>query len=77
MDIDEDKNPYLSLKGENLSLNSKYVPVAIVNNQLADVLQSDDKEIKIRLSKSHSIQNNNDLIITFDPYAIVKMNIKI
>jgi len=75
--LDEDRNPCLYIKGENLSLNTKYTPVAVVNNQLADVIQSDDKEIKIRLSHSHSIQDNNDLIITFDPYAIVKMNIKI
>ena len=77
LDLDEDQNAFLSIKGENLSLNKKYVPVVVVNNQLADVIQSDEKEIRIRLSESHSIKDNNDLIITFDPYAIVKMNIKI
>ncbi len=75
--LDENNQPYLHITGQNFSLNPDYPPVAVLNNKLADVFHSNSGNLKIFLNKDHLTGNENELILTLDPYAIVKMNIKI
>lgn len=77
LSLDDNNKPYLHVKGENFSLTSDYPPVAVMNNKLADVILSNAQELKIALNKNHLAGNENELILTLDPYAIVKMNVKI
>jgi hypothetical protein len=75
--IDEDQTPYLLIQGEHLHVDPEFRPVAIVNQALAEVMSSSPKEMKIRLSGDHNISQNNEVIMTFDPYAVVKVNVKV
>ncbi|MEC5146544.1 hypothetical protein [Chitinophaga sp. 212800010-3] len=77
LSLDEDKRPYLHVKGENFTLDPKYPPVTVINNQLAEVMEFNANEVKIFLNKQHITQNESELIMTFDPYTLVKMNIRI
>jgi hypothetical protein len=77
LSLDEDKRPYLHVKGENFTLDPKYPPVTVINNQLAEVMEFNANEVKILLNKQHITQNESELIMTFDPYTLVKMNIRI
>jgi hypothetical protein len=74
--IDENKLPYFTIKGDNLAIHPEFQPVAVVNETLADVLSHDKYEMKIAIGKQHRIDKNNQLILTFDPFAIVKLNVK-
>jgi hypothetical protein len=77
LSVGEDKIPYLHLKGEQLAVNPKFKPVVVVNETLADVTEHNENEIKIKLTSDNNIADNNDLILTLDPYAIVKLNVKV
>jgi hypothetical protein len=76
LSMTEDKTPVLLIKGNNLAVNSRFKPVAVINETLAEVLSHNEDEIKIQLDKSHNIRDNNELVLTFDPFAIMKLNIK-
>jgi len=73
----DDKIPYLILKGEHLAVNSKFKPVAVINSSLAHVTEHNENEIKIKLTKENNIEGTNNLILTLDPYAIIKLNVKV
>ncbi len=77
LSVQEDQTPFLSIKGNNLGVNKLFRPVAVLNESLAEVTEHNSNEIKIRLSKEHNIASNNNLVLTLDPYAIVKLNVKV
>lgn len=72
----EDDRPYLVIEGENLAVDPKFPPVAVVNQTLAEVMSSSDKRVKIQLTRDHDFSHQNELILTFDPFAVVKVNVK-
>lgn len=76
LSLDDDKVPHLIVHGENLSLHEGYEPVAVINQKLAKVVSSNGDEIKVRLDNEHSMGQDNELIITLDPYALIKLNVK-
>jgi hypothetical protein len=76
LSLDEDNIPYLLIRGKNLAIHPRFKPVAVINQTLAEVLSSDENELKIQLGKNHNIGHNNELILTVDPFAVIKMNIK-
>jgi hypothetical protein len=75
--VDESKTPYLTVSGDNLAIHPKFPPVAVVNQALAEILSYDKNELKIAIGKQHHIDRNNEVILTFDPYAVVKLNLKV
>jgi hypothetical protein len=77
LSMTDDNVPYLIVKGEHLAVNALFKPVAVINSLLADVTAHSEEEIKIKLTKEHNINGNNNLIVTLDPYAIVKLNVNI
>ncbi|GAA3932839.1 hypothetical protein GO495_16730 [Chitinophaga oryziterrae] len=77
LSVDEQDRPFLHVRGENLTLNPKYPPVTVINHNLAEVLEFNANELKILLSKDHITQAESELIMTFDPYTLVKMNIRL
>jgi hypothetical protein len=48
-------------------------PVAVINGQLADVLSSGPGHLTIRLDPEHPLRHENQVVVTFDPYAVVKV----
>src|SRR5678816_3529035 len=47
-----------------------------VNGVLAEVMSSGDSEMTIRLGDEHRFGDTNEVIVTFDPFAVVKMDVK-
>lgn len=76
LEVDENKVPYLSIRGENLAVNPKFAPVAVINDQLAEVMSSSMDEVRIQLSGKHALSHSNEVILTCDPFAVVKVNVK-
>jgi hypothetical protein len=77
LSTDAENKPMLLIEGEHLAINPKFPPVAVVNQVLADVLSSNEGELKIRLDHSHRIDRDNEVILTVDPFAIVKFQMRV
>jgi hypothetical protein len=77
LSVDENGGPYLLVQGENLAVDPAFPPVAVINQRLAEVMSSSDKEIKIEITRDHSLSNDNEVIMTFDPYAVARVNVKV
>ena len=72
----EDGRPVLLVEGEHLAVDSRFPPVAVVNDQLAEVTASSDRSITVQLPLEHELGVENELILTVDPFAVIKMNVK-
>ena len=73
---DESGTPCLLLHGRRLAVDPAFRPVAVVNGTLAEVMSSDGTELTIRLGDEHRFGRDNEVIVTFDPFAVVKMDVK-
>jgi hypothetical protein len=73
---DEQARPYLLIEGENLAVDKSFPPVAVVNQTLAEVMSSSGKEVRVQLTREHGFSDANEVILTFDPFAVIKMNVK-
>ena len=76
LSLDDNEEPYLLIKGKNLAVDPNFPPVAVVNQTLAGVMSSSPEEVKIRVTDEHALAENNEVILTFDPFAVVKLNVK-
>jgi hypothetical protein len=76
LSLDDNNSPFLLIRGENLAIDPGFRPVAVVNRALAEVISSSDREVKLQITGDHDLSENNEVILTFDPYAIVKVNVK-
>ncbi len=76
LSLDEDQSPYLLIQGENLATDPRFQPVAVINEKLADVLSCDENEMRIRITDDHNFSASNELILTVDPFAVLRVNIK-
>ncbi len=74
--MDDTKQPYILVQGENLAIDPKFQPVAVINQALAEVMACSDTALKIQVTKDHHLSENNELILTVDPFAIIKVNLK-
>jgi hypothetical protein len=73
---DEAGGPCLVVDGERLAVDPSFRPVAVLNQTLADVVSSSDKQLTIRLAPGHRMSGDNELILTFDPFAVARVNVK-
>jgi hypothetical protein len=69
------ETPCLTVKGSNLSIDPAFAPVAVVNGVLANVQSRSPSEIRIELGPAHNLSRRNDVILTVDPFAIIKLNV--
>jgi hypothetical protein len=76
MSMEDGGQPCLTVEGKNLAVNPKFPPVAVMNGVLADVVASDSETIKINLNPGHRLSETNELILTVDPFAVVKVNVR-
>lgn len=67
--------PVLLVEGENLHVDDKFEPVAVVNDQLVSVIASDKKQIMIEVQPEIMKGGKNELVMTLDPYAIFRLEI--
>lgn len=75
LSMDRGATRCLTVTGSNLSINPKFEPVAIVNGVLARVQSRSPKQIRIELGPDHALSQRNDVILTVDPFAIIKLNV--
>jgi hypothetical protein len=76
LSVEGDSKPCLVVQGENLAVDPTFPPVAVVNRRLAEVMSSSDKELRIQLGDHHRLLGDNELILTFDPFALVRVNVR-
>jgi len=68
--------PCLLVEGSNLGVDPTFPPVAVINDRLAEVLSSGPGHVAIRLDPGQSLREENEVVVTFDPYAVVKVNVR-
>jgi hypothetical protein len=76
LSMDEASRPYLWIKGRHLAIDPNFEPVAVINQNLAEVMSHSDTEMKVLIDKAHGFGLRNDVILTFDPFAFVRVNVK-
>jgi hypothetical protein len=76
LSLDGESGPCLVVRGDNLAVDPGFPPVAVVNQRLAEVISSSDKELRIQLDDRDGLQPDTELILTFDPYAVVKVKVR-
>jgi hypothetical protein len=76
LSADDDGAPHLAIRGENLAVDPRFQPVAVVNQQLADVTFSSAQEVRIALTGDHHFADNNEVILACDPFAVFKVSVK-
>jgi hypothetical protein len=76
LSLDDQRTPVLLIEGDNLAVNPKFPPVAVVNQVLAEVLSSSARELRIRLDRSHRLDRDSEVVLTVDPFAVVKFQIR-
>jgi hypothetical protein len=72
---DEEGVPSLLVSGRNLAVNPRFPPVAVINDQLADVLSYDEAHVRIKLQPSHDLTTPTELVLTCDPFAVFKVHV--
>jgi hypothetical protein len=73
---DEAHGPCLVISGEHLAVDPKFRPVAVINQNLAEVMSSSEKELKIQIADARKLVDKNEVILTFDPFAVMRLNVK-
>ena len=71
-----DAGPCLVVKGEHLAVDRSFPPVAVVNERLARVKHADPHEVHVLLDPEHGLAPDNELILTFDPFSLVRLNVR-
>lgn len=71
-----DGKPVMIVEGTNLHVDNKFPPVAVINDSLANILSSDETQLKIEIDPDTVRAGTNELVMTLDPYAIFKLEIK-
>lgn len=75
LSMDRGDTRCLTVSGSNLSISPAFEPVAVVNGVLAKVQSRGPKEIRLELGPAHALSRRNDVILTVDPFAIIKLNV--
>jgi hypothetical protein len=73
---DQDHGPVLRIHGQNLAINPRFEPVAVVNQVVADVVSRSATELTLRIGAGHRIGLNNEVVLAVDPFAVVKLQVK-
>jgi hypothetical protein len=76
MSVAEDDVPQLVVEGENLAVDPSFPPVAVLNRRLARVLSSSPSELRVELGDEHELAQSNEMILTFDPFAVVQLKVR-
>lgn len=76
LSTDSESGPYLQIDGENLAIDPRFPTVAVVNEVLAEVMESSESQLKLAIKKEHKLSASNEVIMTFDPFAVIKVNVR-
>lgn len=67
--------PTLIIEGDNLHVDDKFEPVAVVNEHLANIIASDAGKVMIEVDPEVMKNGRNELVMTLDPYAVFRLDI--
>ena len=73
---DDDGAPALLVHGKHLAVNPRFPPVAVINDQLAEVSSCDEAHVRIALPPSHDFATSTELVLACDPFAVFKVHVK-
>jgi len=76
LSVDDENSRSLVIRGDNLAVDPSFRPVAVVNRRLANVLSSSESELRIGLGEHHELTDTNEVILTFDPFAVVRLKVR-
>jgi hypothetical protein len=76
LSTEDEQLPCLVISGRNLAVDPAFRPVAVVNKRLADVVSSSDEELRVQLGEEHALSEDNEVILTFDPFALVRLKVR-
>ena len=76
LSVDEEHGTSLVVEGEHLAVDPLFKPVAVLNRQLAEVMSSSDSELRIKLDDDRELTESNEMILTFDPFAVVRLKVR-
>lgn len=68
--------PTLVLEGRSLATDPAFPPVAVVNGRLADVLSAGEDHLSLDLSDTSPLGPENEIVVTCDPYAVVRVQVR-
>jgi hypothetical protein len=71
-----DDGRHLVLKGKHLAVDESFPPVAVVNDELARVQSATPDEVRVELGPEHELRRENEVILTFDPFAVIRLNVR-
>lgn len=63
------------LEGENLAMQKDFVPVAVINDELAEIKSWSKEKIAMKAPAARG-KRSHELIIALDPYAVFRINLK-
>lgn len=72
---DENAPPSLVIRGQHLAVNPAFPPVAVINDTLAEVLSSDESHVRVALPPGHDPAMHTEIVLTCDPFAILKVHV--
>lgn len=67
--------PCLVIEGENLAVDPQFAPVAVLNQQLAEVTFSSDKELRVQIAPGNAFKESSELILAVDPFAVLRLKV--
>lgn len=73
---DQESRPCLVIRGEKLAVNPNFPPVALIDGQLADVIESSPGELKIRVDDLQALSKATDLVMMVDPFAVLRVSLQ-
>lgn len=71
-----EEGPSLVLTGTHLAVDDSFPPVAVVNDRLARVRSAGPGEVCVELDGEHELRPENEVILAFDPFAVVRLNVR-
>lgn len=73
---EDDEAPALLVRGKNLAIDRRFPPVAVIDDQLAEVQSYDEAHVRIALPADHDPARPTELVLTCDPFAVLKIKVK-
>ncbi|MCD5344935.1 hypothetical protein [Agromyces sp. S2-1-8] len=68
--------PVLLLEGRNLAVDASFEPVAVLNGELVEVLSRGPAHLSLLLDEEHPLTADNEVVVTFDQFAVVRVNVR-
>jgi hypothetical protein len=66
----------LQLRGKHLAVSKSHTPVAVLNGALRPVVAQAPDSLTIAIGDGARVGADNDLILTLDPYCVLRMKLK-